>query len=111
MKPITLIAVVLLTGCASEHLTQEHLTQEQLRQRNVERETRILLEDKKAFDAQFTPTQRDKDMNVCKYEAVKATGSSQRGYTVYSTIFNDMGDTFRQAEIIGLCMKAKGYAN
>lgn len=65
---------------------------------------------------ELTPDQivkRDKynqDIAACNYEATKATASGPRGYTVYSTIFNDVGDTFKQAELIGLCMKSKGYA-
>lgn len=107
MKLIVLIAVASLSGCSTLDDTPS--------------KTPYVPMSKTTYTyiqpmAELTPEQiakRDKynqDMNVCKYEAVKATGSSQRGYTVYSTIFNDMGDTFRQAEIIGLCMKSKGYA-
>jgi len=53
--------------------------------------------------------QRQKDLDVCHYEAVKATASGPRGYTVYSTIFNDVMDTGKQSELIQLCMKSKGY--
>lgn len=135
MKLIALITVVLLAGCAGHNkLAAEYeknlLASDAEKARLKERaarclphtgcasrdetpeqfEQRKILEEATAIDEQAKSALREKDMAVCRYEAAKATGSSQRGYTVYSTIFNDVGDTFRQAEIIGLCMKSKGYA-
>lgn len=116
MKKIILLSMALLSGCASENSTRvthgcfphtgcalSDETPEQFEQRKV-------LNEAITKDEQAKSAQHEKDMDVCRYEAAKATGSSQRGYTMYSTIFNDVGDTFRQAEIIGLCMKSKGYA-
>jgi len=85
------------TGCALQDETSEQFEQ------------RKIIEETITKDRQAKSAQKEKDMAVCRYEATKATGSSQRGYTVYSTIFNDVGDTFRQVELIGLCMKSKGY--
>jgi hypothetical protein len=53
--------------------------------------------------------QKDKDMAVCRYEATKATASSETGYSMASMLFNDTTNTFKQAELITLCMKSKGW--
>ena len=119
MKAIALIAIILLNGCATTEPTKEEIAWRnkillEPMQRSYETpeqfEQRKTLEENINKDAQVKSAQKDKDMSVCRYEATKATASAQRGYTVYSTIFNDVGDTFRQAELIGLCMKSKGYA-
>lgn len=91
------------------------LAQDAEKARLAEKQNVYAHEDEAARDLRIAKfkegqAQKDKDMDVCRYEATKATASAQRGYTLYSTIFNDVGDTFKQAELIGLCMKSKGYA-
>lgn len=86
------------TGCASRDETPEQFEQ------------RKIIEEATAKDEQIKSAQKEKDLSVCKYEAAKATASSQTGYTLYSTIFNDTTNTFKQAELITLCMKSKGWA-
>ena len=85
------------TGCATPDETPEQFAE------------RKILEDRMTETDQEKSAQREKDMAVCQYEAAKATGSSPRGYSSYTMMFNDMTDTFRQAELMKLCMKSKGY--
>ncbi len=114
MKIIALIVFVLLAGCMGPLEKQAHEDMKDYRAMRDYKQSHP--EAPQAYSTapmteqeRQTTSSKDKDMAVCRYEATKATASSQRGYTVYSTIFNDVGDTFRQAELITLCMKSKGW--
>lgn len=111
MKAIALIAIILLNGCATTEPTKEEIAwRNKILLEPMQRsyETPEQFEQRKELENSIS-AQRKKDTDVCRYEATKATASAQRGYTVYSTIFNDVGDTFKQAELIHLCMKSKGW--
>lgn len=56
--------------------------------------------------------QEQQDYAQCKYEAVKATGSSASGSVTEdtsTTIANDIATGVRQGEIFKLCLESKGY--
>lgn len=59
-----------------------------------------------------TLEQERKDFAMCKYEALKATGSSTSGSfstDTSATIANDIATGARQGEIMRACLEANGY--
>ena len=112
MKAIALSAIILLNGCASTEPTKEEIAwRNKILLEPMQRsyETPEQFEQRKELENSIS-AQRKKDMAVCRYEAAQATASRPRSYSTYSAILNNVDDTFRQAELIGLCMKSKGYA-
>lgn len=109
IKIPALITIFLLTGCARWN---EEVAANQKRvdeRRALEAQEKIRLATPLTEEQKQAAVQKEKDMAVCQYEAAKATGSSPRGYSSYTMMFSDMTDTFRQAELLKLCMKSKGY--
>ena len=107
-----LILVVMSTGCATVEPTKEEIAWRQkilLEPMQRSYETPEQFEQRKELENSIS-AQREKDMAICRYEATQATASRPRSYSTYSAILNNVDDTFRQAELIGLCMKSKGYA-
>lgn len=56
--------------------------------------------------------QERKDFADCRYEAVKATASAESGSFMYGAndaIAKDIATSFRQEEIMKMCLESKGY--
>ena len=84
-KLITILAIVLLAGCAGP---------------TIYGKTGTSAEDER------------KDFADCRYEAAKATGSAPSGSiteNTATTIANDLNTGIRQGEIMRMCLESKGY--
>jgi hypothetical protein len=54
---------------------------------------------------------RHKIEQECRYKAEKAMGGSQGGYSAYSVVFYDLGESLQRGNLVMMFMKTKGYTD
>lgn len=113
MKKILLALIpLLISSCAADGSFQSW--QERAEQNRIEEINRLSEAAKQRDSRTNTSAEKErKDFAMCKYEALKATGSSTSGSfstDTSSTIANDIATGVRQGEIMRACLEANGYS-